>query len=54
LKTSEAKAKMVVLNHLVPDSVASGRPEVPVTSYIDVVRKVNSGEVIVGQDLMVI
>ena len=51
---SEAKVKMLVLNHLVPGSVASGQPGVPVTSFIDVVRKVYSGEVVVGQDLMVI
>jgi ribonuclease BN (tRNA processing enzyme) len=51
---SEAKVKMLVLNHLVPGSVASGRPGVPITSFIDVVRKVYSGEVVVGQDLMVI
>jgi ribonuclease BN (tRNA processing enzyme) len=51
---SEAKVKMVVLNHLVPGTTAPGRPGYPVTSFIDVVRKVYSGEVIVGQDLMVI
>ena len=51
---SEAKVKMVVLNHLVPASGASGQPEVPVTSFTDAVRKVYSGEVVVGQDLMVI
>ncbi len=51
---SEAKVKMVVLNHLVPASSAFGQPEVPVTSFTDVVRKVYSGEVVVGQDLMVI
>jgi ribonuclease BN (tRNA processing enzyme) len=51
---SEANVKTVVLNHLVQGAVTSGRLEVPVTSYIDVVRKVYSGEVIVGQDLMVI
>jgi ribonuclease BN (tRNA processing enzyme) len=51
---SEAKVKMVVLNHLVPASGASGLPEVPITSFTDVVRKVYSGEVVVGQDLMVI
>ena len=51
---SEAKVKMVVLNHLVPGTISMGRPEFPVTSFIDAVRKTYSGEVIVGQDLMVI
>ena len=51
---SEAQVKLVVLNHLVPGTSAPGRPEFPVTSFIDGVRKAYSGEVIVGQDLMVI
>ncbi len=51
---SEARVKTVVLNHLVPGTTAPGRPDFPVTSFIDGVRKVYSGEVIVGQDLMVI
>jgi len=51
---SEAQVKMVVLNHLVPGTTASGRPEFPVTTFIDGVRKVYAGEVVVGQDLMVI
>jgi ribonuclease BN (tRNA processing enzyme) len=51
---AEAKVKMVVLNHLVPGASASGRPEFPVTSFADAVRTVYSGEVMVGQDLMVI
>jgi ribonuclease BN (tRNA processing enzyme) len=51
---SEAHAKLVVLNHLVPGTTPLGRPEFPVTTFIDGVRKVYSGEVIVGQDLMVI
>jgi ribonuclease BN (tRNA processing enzyme) len=51
---AEAKVKLVVLNHLVPGAAASGRPDFPVTSFIDAVRKVYSGEVVVGQDLMVI
>jgi ribonuclease BN (tRNA processing enzyme) len=51
---SEAQVKLVVLNHLVPGTTAAGRPEYPVTNFIDGVRKVYSGEVIVGQDLMVI
>jgi ribonuclease BN (tRNA processing enzyme) len=51
---SEAQVKMVVLNHLVPGTTAPGHPEFPVTTFIDGVRKVYSGEVIVGEDLMVI
>jgi ribonuclease BN (tRNA processing enzyme) len=51
---SEAKVKTVVLNHLVPGTITEGRPDFPVTSFIDPVRKIFSGEVIVGQDLMVI
>ena len=51
---SEAQVKLVVLNHLLPGTTAPGRPEFPVTTFIDGVRKVYSGEVIVGQDLMVI
>jgi ribonuclease BN (tRNA processing enzyme) len=51
---SEAKVKMVVLNHLLPGTAVPGRLSFPVTSFIDAVRKVYSGEVIVGQDLMVI
>ena len=51
---AEAKVKLVVLNHLVPGTVASGRPDFPVTSFADAVRTVYSGEVMVGQDLMVI
>ena len=51
---SEAQVKMVVLNHLVPGTTAPDRPEFPVTTFIDGVRKVYAGEVVVGQDLMVI
>ncbi len=51
---SEAQVKLVVLNHLVPGTTAPGGLEFPVTTFIDGVRKVYSGEVIVGQDLMVI
>ncbi|MGO9591709.1 MAG: MBL fold metallo-hydrolase [Candidatus Acidiferrales bacterium] len=51
---SEAQVKMVVLNHLVPGTTTPGQPEFPVTTFIDGVRKVYSGEVVVGQDLMVI
>jgi ribonuclease BN (tRNA processing enzyme) len=51
---SEAQVKLVVLNHLVPGTSTAGRPEFPVTSFIDGIHKVYSGEVIVGQDLLVI
>ena len=51
---SEADVKMLVLNHLLPGTTTPGRPDLPVTAFIDSVRKVYSGEVIVGQDLMVI
>jgi len=51
---SEAQVKLVVLNHLLPGTTAPGRAEFPVTTFIDGVRKVYSGEIIVGQDLMVI
>jgi ribonuclease BN (tRNA processing enzyme) len=51
---SDAQVKLVVLNHLVPGTTAPGRPDFPVTNFIDGVRKVYSGEVIVGEDLMVI
>ncbi len=51
---SEAQVKLVVLNHLVPGTTAPGRPEFPVTNFIDAVRKVYSGEVVVGEDLLVI
>ena len=51
---SEAQVKLVVLNHLLPGTTPPGRPEFPATNFIDGVRKIYSGEVIVGQDLMVI
>jgi hypothetical protein len=43
---SEAKVKMVVLNPLVPGAIALGRLQAPLTSFIDVVRKLFPGEVI--------
>jgi ribonuclease BN (tRNA processing enzyme) len=49
---SEANVKAVVLNHLVPGP--SGSLAYPVTAFIDAVRKGFNGEVIVGQDLMVL
>jgi len=45
---AEAKVKLVVLNHQI--STASS----PVSTFIDGVRKLYSGEVIVGEDLMII
>lgn len=51
---SEAQVKMVVLNHLLPGTAAPGRPQFPAATFIDGVRKVYSGEVVVGQDLMVL
>lgn len=45
---AEAKVKLVVLNHLLMG------PGTPVSTLIDGVRKVYSGEVIVGEDLMTI
>ena len=50
----EAKVKTLVLNHLIPGATNLGRPNLPVTTFIAGVRKEFDGEVIVGQDLMVI
>ena len=49
---TEAKVKTVVLNHQVAG--AAGSLGYPVTGFIDAVRQGFSGEVIVGQDLMVL
>jgi ribonuclease BN (tRNA processing enzyme) len=49
---SEANVKTVVLNHQVPGP--SGPLAAPVTAFIQAVRQGFSGEVIVGQDLMVL
>jgi ribonuclease BN (tRNA processing enzyme) len=49
---SEANVKTVVLYHQVPGN--PGTPGYPVTSFTDAVRKGFSGEVIVGQELMVL
>jgi ribonuclease BN (tRNA processing enzyme) len=49
---AEAGVKTVVLNHLVPGPVAM--LAYPVTEFINGVRRRFSGEVIVGQDLMVL
>ncbi len=49
---AEAKVKTVVLNHQVPG--AAGSLGYPVTGFIDAVREGFGGEVVVGQDLMVL
>jgi ribonuclease BN (tRNA processing enzyme) len=50
----EAGVKTVVLNHLLPGAVPPGGLAYPVTAFIDGVRKQFAGEVVVGQDLMVL
>jgi ribonuclease BN (tRNA processing enzyme) len=47
---AEAKVKMVVLNHLLTSAGTTS----PLANLIDGVRKVYSGEVIVGEDLLMI
>jgi ribonuclease BN (tRNA processing enzyme) len=49
---AEARVKTVVLNHQVPGP--SGALAYPVTAFIQGVRQGFSGEVVVGQDLMVL
>jgi ribonuclease BN (tRNA processing enzyme) len=51
---AEAGVKTVVLSHLLPGSNRNTTAEYPDTSYIDGVRKVFPGQVIVGRDLMVL
>lgn len=51
---AEAGVKAVVLTHLVPGSNRNTTAEYPDSSYIEGVRKVFSGQVIVGRDLMVL
>lgn len=51
---TEAGVKTVVLTHLLPGSNRNTTAEYPDTSYIEGVRKVFSGQVIVGRDLMVL
>jgi len=50
---AEAGVKMVVLNHQLAGPSAGGLAY-PVTTFIQGVRQVYSGEVVVGQDLMVL
>jgi ribonuclease BN (tRNA processing enzyme) len=51
---TEAGVKTVVLTHLLPGSNRNTTAEYPDSSYIEGVRKVYSGQVIVGRDLMVL
>jgi len=51
---AEAGVKTVVLTHLLPGSNRNTAAEYPDSSYIEGVRKVFSGQVIVGRDLMVL
>ena len=51
---AEAGVKTVVLTHLLPGSNRNTTAEYPDSSYIEGVRKVFSGQVIVGRDLMVL
>jgi len=51
---AEAGVKTVVLSHLLPGSNRNVVAEYPDSSYIEGVRKVFQGQVIVGRDLMVL
>ncbi len=51
---AEAQVKTVVLNHQLPAARVPGGVDFPVTTFIDGVRAQFGGEVIVGQDLMVL
>jgi len=51
---SEANVRTVVLNHEGPGPAPTGQLAFPVTDFIEAVRKGFSGEVIVGDDLMVL
>ncbi len=51
---AEAQVKTVVLNHQLPGSASPGGLAYPITTFIAGVREVFKGEVIVGQDLMVL
>jgi ribonuclease BN (tRNA processing enzyme) len=51
---AEAGVKTVVLTHLLPGSNRNTTAEYPDSSYIEGVRKVFQGQVIVGRDLMVL
>ena len=51
---AEAQVKTVVLNHQLPAARVPGGVDFPVSTFIDGVRAQFGGEVIVGQDLMVL
>lgn len=51
---SEANVRTVVLNHQVPGRAIPGGLAFPVSRFIDAVRRGFSGEVIIGDDLMVL
>lgn len=51
---AQANVRTVVLNHQVPGPSVPGGLAYPVTGFIEAVRKGFSGEVIVGEDLMVL
>jgi ribonuclease BN (tRNA processing enzyme) len=51
---AQANVRTVVLNHQVPGPSVPGGLAYPVTGFIDGVRKGFGGEVIVGEDLMVL
>ena len=51
---AEANVRTVVLNHQVPGAAVPGGLAFPISGFIDAVRKGFSGEVVVGDDLMVL
>jgi ribonuclease BN (tRNA processing enzyme) len=51
---AQANVRTVVLNHQVPGPAIPGGLAYPITGFIDGVRKGFTGEVIVGEDLMVL
>ncbi|HEY6455671.1 MAG TPA: MBL fold metallo-hydrolase [Steroidobacteraceae bacterium] len=51
---AQANVRTVVLNHQVPGPTVPGGLAYPITGFIDGVRKTFTGEVIVGEDLMVL
>jgi ribonuclease BN (tRNA processing enzyme) len=51
---AEANVRTVVLNHQVPGAAPAGGLAFPVSGFIDGVRRAFGGEVIVGDDLMVL
>lgn len=51
---TQANVRTVVLNHEVPGAAQPGGLGYPVSGFIDAVRKGFAGEVIVGEDLMVL